>query len=45
MNVIASLATSGANSQDGASAPIWLIVAAVVAIVIIGIVVMARRKR
>ncbi|MGL3200396.1 MULTISPECIES: hypothetical protein [Curtobacterium] len=45
MNTFASLATGGANSQDGASAPIWLVVAAVAAIVIIGVVVIARRKR
>lgn len=45
MNVITSLATSGANSQDGVSAPIWLIVVAVAAIVIIGVVMIARRKR
>jgi len=45
VNAFAFLATTGANSQDGVSAPIWLIVAAVAAIVVIGVVVFARRKR
>ncbi|MFJ4296317.1 hypothetical protein [Curtobacterium sp. NPDC089689] len=35
----------GGGSQHGVSAPIWLIIAAVVVIVVIGVVGIARRRR
>lgn len=45
ITLAALLATGGANSQNGVSAPIWIIVLAVVVIVGVGITVFARRRK
>ncbi|MCA5924770.1 hypothetical protein [Curtobacterium oceanosedimentum] len=39
------LATGGANTQNGVSAPVWVIVLAVVLILGIGITLIARCRR